>query len=163
MSGLTLVYDGITVSLTRFRDRTPPRLPIELNEFSRTAWGAINERGTAYESPHIWQVAAKVSDVRASPSTFSQADFLDALFNASRLNDADILVYDYARNYSEPAPRTRALAPGGTAVTVGGSVRYPAQFNARFNSALTLEMMTSNGSEWLATFQLLETTKILAT
>jgi len=163
MSGLTLVYAGITVSLTRFRDKAFVRKAIELDEITRTAWGTPNERGTAYESPHLWQVAAKVSDVRATAGTFSDADRLEAMFNRWRILKGDVIINDYTRDYFEPSPRTRPLAPGGAVVTVGADVRYPAQFRARFNSELTLELLTSTGSELLAIFQLLETTKILAT
>ena len=163
MSGLTLVYAGITVSLTRFSDSTWPRRRIETPELSRTAWGTPNERGTAYEAPHLWQVSAKVSDVRANPSAFSQADNLEAIYNRWQLTGGDIILHDYTRDYSEPSPRTRALATGGTVVTVAGTVRYPAQFRVRFQGEMGLTRQTSTGASVLATFQMLESTKILAT
>ena len=161
MSGLTLVYAGITVSLTRFSEASWPRRRIETPELSRTAWGTPNERGTSYEPPHLWQVSAKVSDVRANPSAFSQADNLEAIYNRWQLTGGDITLHDYTRDYSEPSPRTRALATGGVVVTVAGTVRYPAQFRVRFAGELGLAVQSSAGSEILATFQLLETTKVL--
>ena len=161
MSGLTLQYAGITVSLTRFSEASWPRRRIETPELSRTAWGTPNERGTAYEVPHLWQVSANVSDVRANPSAFSQADNLEAIYNRWQLTGGDIILHDYTRDYSEPSPRTRALATGGAVVTVAGTVRYPAQFRVRFAGELGLAVQSSAGSEILATFQLLETTKVL--
>ena len=161
MSGLTLVYAGITVSLTRFSEASWPRRRIETPELSRTAYGTPNERGTAYEAPHLWQVSAKVSDVRPTAADFSQADNLEAIYNRWQTIGGDIVLHDYTRDYSEPSPRTRALATGGTVVTVAGTVRYPAQFRVRFAGELGLAVQSSAGSEILATFQLLETTKVL--
>lgn len=161
-SGLTLIYAPLTVSLTRFSDSTWPRRRIETPEISRTAWGTPNERGTSYEPPHLWQVSALVSDVRATVADFSVADQLEAMYNRWQVTGGDIVLHDYTRDISE-AVQTRALATGGTVRTLGTSpnqtVRYPAQFNVRFSGELTLERRTSTGSELLATFQLVETTK----
>jgi hypothetical protein len=162
MPGLTLTYGGLTVTLTRFSDASWPRRRIETPELSRTAYGTPVSRGTAYEPPHLWQIAAKVSDVRASAGVFSDLDNLESLFNRWQLLGGDIVLHDYTRDYSEPTPRTRAIASGGAAVTVGSMVRYPAQFNVRFSGELTLEIQSSQGSEVLATFQLIETTKAVA-
>ena len=163
MSGLTLVYAGITVSLTRFSEASWPRRRIETPELSRTAWGTPNERGTAYEAPHLWQVSAAVSDRRETAASFSDLDNLEGIYNRWQLTGGDIILHDYTRDYSEPSPRTRALATGGVVVTVAGTVRYPAQFRVRFQGELGLTRQTSTGASVLATFQLLETTKILAT
>ena len=157
-SGLVLSYAGLTVSLTRFSGASWPRRRIETPELSRTAWGTPIERGTSYEAPHIWQVSALVSDVRASASAFSDADTLEAIYNRWLVASGDLVLHDYTRDYSEVSPQTRALAAGGVAVTVGTTVRYPAQFNVRFSGELTLEIQTSSG-DVLAGFQLIETTK----
>jgi hypothetical protein len=158
MSGLVLTYAGLTLTLTRFSGASWPRRRIETPEISRTAWGTPVERSTAYEAPHIWQVSALVSDARATTESFSDADTLEAMYNRWLVASGDLVLHDYTRDYSEASPRTRALATGGTAVTVGTTVRYPAQFNVRFSSELTLEIQTSSG-DVLAGFQLIETTK----
>ncbi len=160
-SGLVLSYAGLTVSLTRFSGASWPRRRIETPEISRTAWGTPIERGTAYEPPHIWQVSALVSDV-SGVGAFSDADTLEAMYNRWLVASGDLVLHDYTRDYSEATPRTRALAAGGVAVTVGSTVRYPAQFNVRFSGELTLERQTSTGTMVLASFQLLETTRRLA-
>jgi hypothetical protein len=103
-------------------------------------------------------VSALVSDVRASASAFSDADTLEAIYNRWLVASGDLVLHDYTRDYSEVSPQTRALAAGGVAVTVGTTVRYPAQFNVRFSGELTLEIQTSSG-DVLAGFQLIETTK----
>lgn len=162
MPGLTLVYGGITVALTRFSEKNWPRRRIETPEPSTTAWGAPNERGTAYEPPHLWQVSAIINDTRATAGDFSQADYLDAIYNRWLIIGGDIVLHDYSRDYSEPSPRTRALATGGTAVTVGTMVRYPAQFNVRFVGELGLAIQSPQNGDVLATFQLRETTKVPA-
>jgi hypothetical protein len=159
MSGLVLSYAGLTVSLTRFSGASWPRRRIETPEISRTAYGTPVERGTSYEAPHIWQVSALVSDVRATTGSFSDADTLEAMYNRWLVASGDLVLHDYTRDYSEASPRTRALAAGGVAVTVGTTVRYPAQFNVRFSGELTLERQTSTGTMVLANFQLIETTR----
>lgn len=162
MSGLVLSYAGLTVALTRFSDASWPRRRIETPELSRTAYGTPMVRGTSYEPPHLWQVAALVSDTRATAGAFSDADTLEAMYNRWLIAGGDVVLHDYTRDYSEASPRTRALAAGGTAVTVGTTVRYPAQFNAQFSGELTLERQTSTGTMVVASFQLLETTRRLA-
>lgn len=159
MSGLVLSYAGLTATLTRFSGASWPRRRIETPELSRTAWGTPVERGTSYEAPHIWQVSALVSDIRDTAGSFSEADTLEAMYNRWLVASGDIVMHDYTRDYSEASPRTRALAAGGVAVTVGTTVRYPAQFNVRFSGELTLERQTSTGMMVLANFQLIETTK----
>ena len=163
MSGLTLVYAGITVSLTRFSEASWPRRRIETPELSRTAYGTPVERGTAFEPPHLWQVSTAVSDRRETAASFSDLDNLEGIYNRWQIIGGDIILHDYSRDFSEPSPRTRALATGGVVVTVAGTVRYPAQFRVRFQGELGLTRQTSTGASVLATFQLLETTKILAT
>lgn len=164
---LTLAYGTITVTLSRFAEASWPRRRIEIAEISRTAFGTPNERGTSYEPPHLWQVSALVSDFRALVTDFSDADRLEAIYNRAQLVGGDITLSDYTRDYSEPAPRTRALAAGGAAKTLGTTpnqmVRYPAVFNVRFAGELVLERQTSTGLSVLATFQLVETTKVVAT
>jgi hypothetical protein len=162
MSGLVLSYAGLTVALTRFSDASWPRRRIETPELSRTAYGTPMVRGTSYEPPHLWQVAALVSDTRATAGAFSDADTLEAMYNRWLIAGGDVVLHDYTRDYSEASPRTRALASGGAAVTVGTTVRYPAQFNVQFSGELTLERQTSTGTMVVASFQLLETTRRLA-
>jgi hypothetical protein len=163
MPGLTLTYQGLTVALTTFDSSSWPRKRIDTPEVSRTAYGTPIERGTSYEPPHIWQISALVSDARSSPTVFSDADNLEAMFNLWQITGGDLVLHDYSRDYSEASPRTRALATGGTEVTVSSVVRYPAQFNVRFSGDLTLELQTSTGTMVKATFQLIETTKRPAT
>jgi hypothetical protein len=162
MSGLTLTYQGLSVAFTRFDGASWPRKRIDTPEISRTAYGTPIQRGTSFEPPHLWQISALVSDVRSSPTVFSDADNLEAMFNLWQIASGDLVLHDYSRDYSELAPRTRALATGGTVATVGTVVRYPAQFNVRFSGDLTLERQTSKGTMIKATFQLVETTKRLA-
>jgi hypothetical protein len=159
MSGLVLTYAGLTSTLTRFSGASWPRRRIETPELSRTAWGTPVERGTSYEAPHLWQVSALVNDARATTGSFSDADTLEAMYNRWLVASGDLVLHDYTRDYSEASPRTRALATGGVAVTVGTTVRYPAQFNVRFSGELTLERQTSTGTMVLANFQLIETTR----
>lgn len=161
-SGLVLTYAGLTATLTRFSGASWPRRRIETPELSRTVYGTPIERSTSYEPPHLWQISALVSDTRATAGAFSDADVLEAMYNRWLVASGDLVLHDYTRDYSEAAPRTRALATGGTVVTVGTTVRYPAQFNVRFSGELTLERQTSTGTMVVATFQLLETTRRLA-
>ena len=144
--------------MTRFSGASWPRRRIETPEITRTAWGTPQERGTSYEPPHLWQVAALVSDLRA-PGTFSEADTLEAMYSRWLVASGDLVLHDYTRDYSEAAPRTRQLAAGRTATTVGTTVRYAAQFNVRFSGELTLERQDSTGTMVLASFQLIETTR----
>jgi hypothetical protein len=162
MPGLTLTYQGLSISLTRFDGTSWPRTRIDTPELSRTAYNTPIERGTSYEPPHIWQVSALVSDARATASDFSDMDTLEAMFNTWQIAGGDLVLHDYTRDFSEAAPQTRALATGGTVRTSGTIVRYPAQFNVRFSGDLKIDRQTSTGTMVKATFQLVETTKRLA-
>jgi hypothetical protein len=159
MPGLTLTYQGLSVSITRFDGATWPRTRIDTPELSRTAYNTPIERGTSYEPPHIWQVTALISDARESPTAFSPADNLEAMFNLWQVTGGDLVLHDYTRDYSEIAPRSRALASGGVVAASAGLVRYPAQFNVRFSGDLRMERQTSTGTMVKVTFQLIETTK----
>ena len=164
---LVLAYGTITVTLSRFSEASWPRRRIETAEISRTAFGTPNERGTSYEPPHLWQVSALVSDFRALTTDFSDADKLQAIYDRFQIVGGDITLSDYTRDYSEPSPQSRTMAAGGAVRTLGTApnqmVRYPAVFNVRFSGELVLERQTSTGLSLLATFQLVETTKVVAT
>lgn len=153
MSTLTLTAYGLTVTLSRFSSGNFPRESIETPDISRTAFGAINRRGTSYEPPHIWQVSAIVAQ--------AAMENLDDMHRANYQAPSAVTVDDLVRLYSEASPRTRSTATGAAApVTVGSRVRYHARFNAEFQGALTVEEL---GKGWHKVgFQMIETTKVAA-
>jgi len=153
LTTLTLTAYSLAVALSRFTSGNFPRERIDTADISRTAFGSINRRGTAYEPPHIWQVAAIVPEADALA--------LQSMHDLYQLTPGAIVVDDLIRPYTEPSARTRALATGApTATTVGSNVRYLARFNAEFQGALSVEKL---GNGWhKVTFQLLETTKVAA-
>jgi hypothetical protein len=153
MSTLTLTAYSLTATLSRFGSGNYPRERIDTHDISRTAYGTVTRRGTSYEPPHLWQVAAIVDSATALA--------LQSMHDLYQLSPGAITVDDLIRPYTEPAPRTRALATGAAAATtVGANVRYHARFNAEFNGALTVEEL---GNGWFkATFSLTETTKVAA-
>jgi hypothetical protein len=163
MSGLTLVYGGVTVNLRQFSETNWPRRRIDTPTQERTAFGTPVERGTAFEPPHLWQVSAAVSDRRETAASFSDLDNLEGIYNRWQIIGGDIILHDYSRDFSEPSPRTRPLATGGAAVTVGAMVRYPAQFRVRFQGELTLNRQSSTGLTVLVGFQLIEGIKLVTT
>lgn len=153
MSTLTLTAYSLSVTLSRFGSGNYPRERLETNDISRTAYGTVQRRGTAYEPPHLWQVVAIVD------STVVLA--LQSMYDIYQLSPGAITVDDLIRPYTEPGPRTRALATGApAATTVGSNVRYYARFNGEFSGGLTVEEL---GGGWFkASFGLTETTKVAA-
>ncbi|MBW4484881.1 MAG: hypothetical protein KME14_20290 [Tildeniella torsiva UHER 1998/13D] len=153
MSTLTLTAYSFTATLSRFGSGNFPRERIETADLTRTAYGSMNRRGTSYEPPHLWQVTAVVD--------LATAEILQSMHDLYQLTPGSVVVDDLIRPYTEPSPRTRALATSSpAAVTLGSNVRYYARFNAEFQGALTVEKL---GNGWhKATFQLIETTKVAA-
>lgn len=152
MTTLTLTAYGITATLDRFGSGNFPR-ERPTPEIGRTAYGAINRRGTSYEEPHLWQVAAVVN--------LATADNLQSMHDLYQLAPGAVVLDDLIRPYTEPSPRTRALATGaGAAIVVGTNLRYFARFNVEFQGAMTVEKL---GNGWHKVgFQLIETTKVVA-
>ena len=153
MSTLILTAYGLTATLRRFDSGNFPRDRIDTPDISRTAYGSINRRGTVYEPPHLWQVAAIVNEATALT--------LQSMHDLYQRSPGAIVVDDLVRSYTEPSPRSRALATGvGPVVTFGGNVRYFARFNAEFQGALSVEEL---GKGWYKVgFQLVETTRVAA-
>lgn len=153
MSTLTLTAYSLTVTLFRFGSGNYPRERIETNDISRTAYGTVQRRGTVYEPPHLWQVVAIVD----SPAALT----LQSMHDLYQLIPAAVVVDDLIRSYTEPGPRTRALATGAASpVSVGSNVRYYARWSAEFSGGLTVEEL---GNGWFkASFGLTETTKVSA-
>lgn len=153
MTTLTLTAYSLTATLSRFGSGNFPRERIDTADISRTAYGSINRRGTSYEAPHLWQVAAVVD--------LATAEILQSMHDLYQLAPDAIAVDDLIRPYTEPSPRTRALATSApAATTVGSNTRYYARFNAEFQGALAVEKL---GNGWhKVTFQLAETTRVAA-
>ena len=151
MTTLTLSAYSLSVSLSRFGSGNYPRERIDTNDISRTAYGTVQRRGTVYEPPHVWQVVAIVDEAAALT--------IQSMHDLYQLSPGAITVDDLIRPYTEPSPRTRALATGaGSPVTVGTNVRYYARFNAEFTGALAIEDL---GNRWYkVTIGLTETTKV---
>jgi hypothetical protein len=149
---LRLVLSGIDVTLTRATSGNYPR-ERPTPTISRTAAGAVNRRGTSYEEPHIWNAAYIV--------TGEQKDDLQDMHNAYVQSPGPVTIHDLIALYSEASPRTRALASGApAAVTVGGRVRYYAQFKGEFQGPLTVVEL---GNNWYKIgFQIVETEVVAA-
>jgi hypothetical protein len=151
MSGLTLIYSGITVNLTVFTANTWPRKRLNPPEVSRTANNTPIVRGFSFEAPHIWQVEAILNDSGTRPS---DADRMDALYDLWQQNGGNITLYDETRDFVEESPRTRAIVSGGTTTTVAtGVIAYPAQFNVQFSGDMN---RTGQGVTVVYSFQLVE-------
>jgi len=153
MTTLTLSAYSLSVTLSRFGSGNYPRERIDTNDISRTAYGTVQRRGTVYEPPHLWQVVAIVDSTAVLT--------LQSMHDLYQLSPGAITIDDLIRPYTEPSPRSRALATGaGSPVSVGSNVRYFARFNAEFNGGLTVEAL---GNGWFkASFGLTETTKVTA-
>lgn len=153
MTTLTLTAYSLTVTLSRFDKGNYPRERIDTNDISRTAYGTVQRRGTIYEPPHLWQVVAIVDEATVLT--------LQSMHDLYQLSPGAITVDDLIRPYTEPSPRTRALATGaGSPVSVGGNVRCYARWSAEFSGGLIVEEL---GNGWFkASFGLTETTKVAA-
>ena len=150
-NAITLLGQGLEVSLTRARGGNHPREQIELPELERTANGAINRDGPSYRPPHIWDLAFAVDQ--------AQRDRLLVMHSAWRDTGASVLIHDTVTPYVE-ATRTRALVPTYTTTTLGGRVLYFAQFRGEFQGDLGIESL---GMGWYGVqFQLFETTIVPA-
>ena len=163
--GMDLVYRGRTVELRsrRFTAFNWPRTRIETPEINRNAFGTPSERGFSFEPPHIWTVGIVLRDrdsLTVEATTFSDAEKLDALYSVWQIHGGDIILHDYTRYFFEEAPRTRALAAGAAELVDDGVVRYFAQFNVRFQDALTKTIQTDFDVAF--DFTLVETTKVVA-
>ena len=161
MSGLDLIYEDLSLTITRFGPATWPRTVIEFPEISRSFSGTPVERGLSFLPPHVWQITAILSDV-STPTTLSELDILEAIYQRYLEFSGDIRVHDRTRDFKEKTTRTRAVATGGTVKTVGTTLTYPAQFNARFSEGLEPGRRTKKGTEVDCTFQLTETTVVSA-
>lgn len=153
MSTLTLAAYSLTATLSRFGSGNFPRERIDTHDISRSTYGTPTRRGTSYEPPHLWQIATIVDETDALA--------LQSMHDLYQRSPGAVVVHDLIRPYTEPGPRSRALATGApAATTVGANVRYFARFNAEFAGAMTVEKL---GNGWFkVTFQLVETTKINA-
>jgi len=151
MSTLTLTAYSLSATLSRFGSGNYPRERIDTHDISRTAYGTVQRRGTSYEPPHLWQVATIVDSTAALA--------LQSMHDLYQLAPGAVVVDDLIRPYTEPSPRSRALATGAAAaVTVGANVRYYARWNAEFAGGMTVEEL---GNGWFkVSFQLVETTKV---
>lgn len=153
MTTLTLTAYSLSATLSRFDSGNYPRERIDTHDISRSTYGTPTRRGTSYEPPHLWQIAAIVDETTALA--------LQSMHDLYQKSPGAVVVDDLIRPYTEASPRTRALATGApSATTVGANTRYYAQFNAEFAGALSIEKL---GNGWLkVTFQLVETTKVAA-
>jgi len=148
---ITLNFANLTLPLTRFAEGNYPRERLNPPEISRSQWGTPLRTGTAYEAPHTWQISVYLSE--------DEADTLEAIYGAYIAAPAAVRVWDQARKYAEPSPRTRALVPGTSETAKGEQVLYFAQFNAEFSGPVSL----GKAGNWRqATFTLVETFKVAA-
>jgi hypothetical protein len=151
MNSLKLSFGGISVLLNKFAPGNYPR-ERPTYQISRTAYGAINRRGSAQEEPFLWQVDTIVNK--------TDRDNLLDLHNAYSQNPGPIVLDDLVSFFSEPV-RTRALAEGSpAAITVNGRIRYFARFNVEIEG--TMSVLGLGGGYYRVGFQLVETSKVLA-
>lgn len=151
MSGISLVFAGRTAEIKKFTSVSLPRTYIDIPQINRSAFGTPNRTGFAYESPHVWIVAAIIDDATKLTLQIQQ--------NRWNQSPAAWLIYDYTEKYAEEAPRTRALAPTASQETNGDDVLYYAQFNGEPQSAFTF---TEHGLAWAFQGSFIETTKVVA-
>lgn len=145
-NALTLIYAGLTATLTKTTQGNHPREQPELPELEATATGAINRDGPAYTPRSIWN-AAFIVDA-------ATLDTLVVQHSAWRDSPGSVTIYDTISKYSE-ATQTRAHVPGTTPTTKGGRALYFAQFKGEFQGDLKY---TSLGNGWYqVSFQLVET------
>mgnify|MGYP000170190971 CR=1 FL=1 len=145
-NALTLIYVGLTATLTKAASGNHPREQIELPELERTATGALNRDGPAYTPPHLWDSAFIVDS--------ATLDTLIVQHAAWRDSPSAITIYDTISKYSE-ATQTRAHVPGTTPTTKGGRALYYPQFKAEFQGDLKYQTL---GLGWYqVNFQLIET------
>ena len=151
---LKLLFASIEVELTAFSAGNFPRERFNPLTFSQSRNGATLLNGQSFESKHVWTVAAVVKE--------PAAELLQDIYDLFQLSPGNIVLTDTIARYTEPTPRTRPLAAGTTATTVGSRVRYFAEFNAGFNSALSVTK-TANAfeAEYEVSFQLIELAKRL--
>ena len=139
---------GISIELDRFSGNNFPRERPEPLAFSESRNGATLLSGQAFESKHIWQVSAVL--------TQSQSLLLGDLYDLFQQSPQALTIADKISPFTEISPRTRPLAPGTTATTIAARVRYFAEFNCGFNSRLSL---VKQGLYTAADFQLKELAK----
>jgi hypothetical protein len=152
MSMLIFTAYGLSATLSRFTNGNYPRERLDPPTISRSQNGTPLRRGTSYEAPHLWQVAAIVDATTALA--------LQSIHDLYQLSPGAIVLDDLIRPYTEPGPRSRALATGAPAASVVGSnVRYFARFNAEFQGALAV---VEKGRWFEVSCQLVETTKVAA-
>jgi hypothetical protein len=129
---LTLTLDTFSATLTQF---------LASNGYERTVIAPGGEveysldgtpivDGQLYEPKFVWTLGALVTQAQ-----YRQLKLIYRRSERKRAADQDfaIAVADYVENYFEDQTgRTRALAPGGTVISIDGEgLEYPALFHVR--------------------------------
>ena len=134
---LKLTIDTFSVELKRF---TPQGYDLKVSESGDVEYSLFGASvdGPAFEEKRIWTIGAYVD------LTARQA--LERIFKRSETKrrsaptDFSILVEDFITPFIEDGgTRTRGLATGGTVVTDGGGISYPAKYYARMFSPTFVE------------------------
>lgn len=159
---IDLSISGISVSLRLFDSQDYPRISVDgqAGAVSYTATGVAVGNGRIHEPKFLWSITAYCDDTQqeALDLIWVEHDRLRRTFQT-----CDILIYDKTRLYREPAPRSRAIAPGTSEIPYPRSgtathVSYFACFCAWMSDRPRYSI---RGSHVLATIGLSETVRVV--
>jgi len=129
MSYLQLSIGGLSVTLTRFLNRTLPRIDAEGQETSAiySPSGAASVQGVVYAQKSLWNIEAECSIEAYETLKLIRKE---SDYQRSSNGDPNILILDTTERYEERGSRTRAIVPSTSEITRSPYVLYYAQFNA---------------------------------
>lgn len=152
-SSIILASGSLSLTITRFSNASYPRERIDGPTLSYSAYGSPVREGTWFEPKHIWNIEARLNA--------TERLMLDRLYAYWLLSDPKpaIILSDQTRQFTEPSPRTRALASGATETIADGMTSYFAQFQVEFGQE---PKYSQDGAFVVASLQLMETVKVPA-
>lgn len=152
-TGITISFGGYSVAFTAFESGpyTSEKLGTLTLDYSQN--GALIRSGPNYKKRR-WQFTAKLPHESSGGNDTLTLMRLEAMYQASPGN---ITVHDYTKEFTEPSPRTRALASGATASDDSTSVLYFAQFNAELSGGIQIAESGVGSSDDLISIELFET------
>jgi len=149
LGSIRLSYGGFVVDLTIFDDpyiREPNQSPsvsystLEVPAIEGYIQGTYKQR---------WPIVD-------TELTDTQIEDLDSLLASWRQNGGNILLTDLTRRLSQPAPATRAIAPGTVSETVSGIIRYYPVANVAQDGPLVVKKKDGDSSKKLVSITLSE-------
>lgn len=159
---IDLSISGISVSLRLFNSEDYPRVAADDGaSVAYSANGATIGRGRLYEPKHLWDLTTYCTQAEEEMLRLIWAEH-DHLRRS--LQPCNILVVDRTQVVEERLPRTRAIAPGSTAIyyPITGTathILYCAQFYAWMTAKPKFSRV---GLHRQAIFTLTETDKVPA-